>query len=207
MRARTVGVILLLSLCAAASARLTAASKLSVGIVPFDVATVDGASVSNGEAVAKLVRIEMIKNSRLAPVLLPAPAGAGGAAAKPPAPKTDVVLVGTVLSAETSGGSHSANTGGLLSGIGVGGSINRVTTEVALHIELTNPATGEVLDTFEVAAKSSGTSLGADFSSSLGSIDSGGAGADNSSLGKALREAAQKVAAEVAKRADKLAVK
>ena len=187
----------------APSAVRAAAAKLSVGIVPFDVAPVDGASVSSGEAVAKLVRIEMVKNPRLQPVLLPAPDADDPV--KAPAPMTDVVLVGTVLSADTSDSSHTASSGGLLGAIGLGGRINRVTSDVALHIELTDPTSGDVLDTFDVEAKSSGTSLGADFSSSVGSFDSGGSGFDNSSLGKALREAAHKVASEVAKRADKLA--
>ena len=68
-----------------------------------------------------------------------------------------------------------------------------------------SPKTGEVVDTFEVEATNSGTSVGADFSTALGGIDNEGSGFDQSTVGKALREAAQKVAAEVAKRSDKLA--
>lgn len=204
LRSRSVGLIVLFA--GVLLAHPHAAAKLAVGIVPFDVTTVNGAAVSSGEAMAKLLRIEMVKSAKLQPTVLPAAHSNEEAAAAGATAKSDIVVVGTVLSADTSESDRSANSGGLLGGsLGVGGRIRRTTTTVALHIELVSPKTGEVVDTFEVEAKSSGTSVGTDFSTALGSIDNGGSAFDQSTVGKALREAAQKVAAEVAKRSDTLA--
>jgi curli production assembly/transport component CsgG len=195
-------------LCLLATATLAqplAAAKLAVGIVPFDVETVDGASPSSGEALAKLVRIEMIKSARLQPTVLGSAKTTEEAAKAGAAAKSDIVVVGTVLSVDTSGGETGANSGSLLGGaIGVGGRLRRTTTHVELHIELVNPKTGDIVDTFEVEGKNSETGVGGDFSTALGGVDSDAGGLDRSSIGKALREAAQKITAEVTKRADRL---
>jgi hypothetical protein len=204
LHSRSVGLIVLFA--GVLLARPHAAAKLAVGIVPFDVATVNGATVSSGQAMAKLLRIEMVKSAKLQPTLLPVTHSNQEAATAGATANSDIVVVGTVLSADTSESDRSANSGGLFGGaLGAGGRIRRTTTTVELHIELVNPKTGEIVDTFEVEAKNSGTSVGADFSTALGGIDNEGSGFDQSTVGKALREAAQKVAAEVAKRSDKLA--
>src|SRR5512142_1846272 len=91
----------------------TAAGKLAVGIVPFDAATVVGGSAASGEVVATLLRIEMIKNVKLQPTLLPA-SPPNGPITIPAGQKPDVVLMGTVLNADTTASSRSANTGSLL---------------------------------------------------------------------------------------------
>ena len=181
-----------------------AAEKLAVGIVPFDVATVGGASVGSGEALAKLVRIEMVKTAKLQPTVLPASHSNAEAAKAGLAANSDIVVVGTVTGADASSSNRGLETGSMLGGsLGVGGRLRRQSTTVSLHIELVKPQTGEIVDTFEVEAKKSGTSVGADFSTALGSVDNESA-LDSSITGKALREAAQKVAAEVIKRAGKL---
>lgn len=204
---RRLGVLLVVAvvaLSAAVSARAEdAPAKLAVGIVPFDAATVAGGSGASGETIAKLVRIEMIKNVKLQPMLLPA-APPGGPVRIPAGQKPDIILIGTVLNADTTASSRSANTGSLLSGVGVGGRVTRVTTEVGIHLELVKPDSGNIVDSFDVETKSSGTKLGTDLSTALGSFDSNASAFDSSSIGKAFREAAEKVAAEVAKRADKL---
>lgn len=185
------------------STRAAGEAKLAVGIVPFDAATVAGGSGASGETIAKLVRIEMIKNVKLQPTLLPA-APPGGPIRVPAGQKPDIILIGTVLNADTTASSRSANTGSLLgSGVGVGGRVTRVTTEVGIHLELVKPDSGNIVDSFDVETKSSGTKLGTDLSTALGSFESDGSAFDSSSIGKAFREAAQKIAAEVAKRADK----
>lgn len=186
-------------------ATATAAGKLAVGIVPFDVETVEGASVSSGASLAKLLRIEMIKSAKLQPALLAEAKTTEDAAKAGAAAKSDIVVVGTVLELETSGGETGANTGSLLGGaLGVGGRLRRSTTKVTLHIELVSPKTNDIVDTFEVEGKNSDTGVGADFSTALGNVDSDSGGLDSSSVGKALRDAAQKAVAEITKRADKL---
>jgi curli biogenesis system outer membrane secretion channel CsgG len=193
----------LVAVAAAANAR--AAGKLAVGIVPFDVETVDGAAPSSGQALAKLVRIEMIKSARLQPTLLAETKTTEDAAKAGAAANDDVVVVGTVLSVDTSGGDTGASSDSLLGAFGVAGRVRRTTTHVSMHIELVSPKSGDIVDTFEVEGKNSTTGVGADFSTVLGSIDSDAGALDNSSIGKALRDAAQKLASEVASRAGKLA--
>ncbi len=200
---------LALALAVGATPAAAASRQVTVGIVPFDVASVDGGGAQASTALAKLVRIEMIRNHTLRPVLLSPPPGAttpipdDQAVALGHSAHADVVLVGTVIDAETSTSTHSADTGGFLSGLGanIGGRLDRVTADVSLHLDLIDPAAGKLVDSFEVEAKKSQTGVGADFSTTLGSFDSGDDAWSNSPMGKALREAAQKVAAELARRA------
>ena len=114
-----------------------------------------------------------------------------------------VVLVGTVVDATVSHSTRSANTGGFLGSVGLGGEIDRATAQVSLHIDLVDPATGKFADSFDVEGKSSETGVGMDFSTALGSLNQGGNGWENTPMGKALSEAARKVNDEVAKRASK----
>lgn len=202
LRLRSVGLIVLLTGLLVVYSH--AAGKLAVGIVPFDVMSVSGAAVSSGEAMAKLVRIEMVKSAKLQPSVLPKASSNEEAAKAGAAANSDIVVVGTVLSADTSASNRSANSGLLGGALGVGGNIQRVTTSVVMHIELVSPKTGDLVDTFEVEAKNSGTSVGTDFSTALGNLDNGDTAFDQSTIGKALREAAQKVTVEVVKRSDKL---
>ncbi|MDE3156888.1 MAG: hypothetical protein KGN76_17445 [Acidobacteriota bacterium] len=195
---------------AAGIAPAAAASRqLTVGIVPFDVASVDGSGEQASTALAKLVRIEMIREHALRPLLLTPPPGAttpipdDQAVTIGRAAHADVVVVGTVIDADTSTSTHSADTGGLLSGLGasLGAHLDRVTAHVTLHLDLIDPAAGKLVDSFEVEAKKSQSGVGADFSTTLGGFDSGDDAWSNSPMGKALREAAQKVTTELAKRA------
>lgn len=191
-------------LCTAASA---GAQQVAVGLLPFDVVSVRGAGGEAGQNLAKLVRVEMIRARKVRPILLDLPADAklpmdataagqigkaGGAA---------LVVAGTVIEATESHSSNRANTGGLLSGIGVGGSVSKSTARVSLNVELIDAETGESVKSFEVNAKNTDLGVGADFSSALGGADIGGSAWDKSPMAKALREAARKINDEVAKAA------
>lgn len=186
-----------------------APAPIRVGILPFDVVSVDGAGPSASAALAKLVRIEMIKGQKLTPVLLTLPPEAAHpvpseqAASIGKSAEVGLVLVGTVVDASTSQTSHSANTGGLLSSVGIGGRIDRSSAEVSLHLDLVDPATGKIVDSFDVKGKASDTGVGMDFSTALGSVDTGGDAWTKTPMGKALSDAARKVNDEVAKRAPK----
>ena len=176
-----------------------AAQQVAVGLLPFDVVSVGGASAEAGRNLARLVRVEMIRARKLRPVLLELPAGARlplDPAAAGQIGKADgagLVVAGTVIDATETHSSNRANTGGLLGGVGVGGSVRKTTARVSLYLEVIDAETGESLDTFEVSAKNTDLGIGADFSTALGGADIGGSGWDTSPMAKALREAARKI--------------
>jgi curli production assembly/transport component CsgG len=181
------------------------AGAIVVGIAPLDVAVVEGASANSSEVLARLIRFEMLKVKGLRPDLLqlppdvqpPLPPKKAGALGRKAA--VDVVLVGTVLEAASSQSSHGASTGYF--GMSVGGKVNRSSANVTVHVELINPATGEIADMFEVTARTSGTGLGADIWTGIANVNVGDAAWEKTSMGKALREVSQKIATEVGKRA------
>jgi curli biogenesis system outer membrane secretion channel CsgG len=186
---------------------------IRVGILPFDVVSVDSAGADASAALAKLVRIEMIKGRKLTPVLVALPPEATHpvpseqAASLGKGADVGVVLVGTVVEASTSQTSRSASTGSLLGSIGIGGSLDKSSAKVLLHLDLVDPATGKVVDSFDAEGKASQTGVGMDFSTALGDVDTGGDALANTPMGKALSDAARKVSDEVAKRAPKFAPK
>ena len=186
---------------------LNAADPATVGIAPFDVSTVEGGSGPEaGRVLGTLVRVEMLKNKQLRPQVIELPAGVR--APLPPqkavelgkSAGVDVMLVGTVLEASTTRNTNRANTsrlGGLV-GSAVGGSLTRTTAKVMLHAELVDVATGNQLGTFEVEGTNTDTGVGADLWTTLGNFNLGDDGWQNTPMGKALREAAQKLTTEVA---------
>ncbi len=206
LRSVSAALVVLLSVLGASAA---APAPIRAGILPFDVVSVDGAGPSASTALAKLIRIEMIKGRKLTPVLLtlppevthPVPSEQAATIGK--SADVGLVLVGTVVDASTSQTSHSANTGGLLSSVGISGRIDRSSAEVSLHLDLVDPATGKVVDSFDVDGKASDTGVGMDFSTALGGIDAGDVAWEKTPMGKALGNAARKVSDEVAKRANR----
>lgn len=194
-------------LVALASTPLFAQDRMRVGLLPFDVASVDGGTQAAAIALAKLVRAEMITDKRVQPVLLDIPEGA-----KLPlsakqlallAQQNDLrlIIAGTILEAETTRGNNRISTGSLGGRLGssVGGSLSRTRAEVKMHVELAG-VDGEVAETFQVEGTNTDVGVGADIWSSLGGFDMGDTGWDKSPMGKALREAAQKLASETMKR-------
>jgi hypothetical protein len=184
-----------------------AQDRVRVGLLPFDIANVDGGTTSAANALAKLVRAEMITDRRVQPILLELPEGA-----KLPLSEKQLaelieqndlglIVAGTILEAETTRGSNRVSTGGLGGRLGsaVGGSLSRTRAEVTMHVELVDDD-GEVKDTFQVEGSNTDVGVGADIWTSLGGFDVGDSGWDKSPMGKALREAAQKLAAETIKR-------
>jgi hypothetical protein len=210
MNARSAGLACALLMIGSAPA---ADRKLVVAIPPVDTASIDGADASTSVALAKLLRIEMVKDVRLQPVLLPAADsvdGAEGAAADAAAAArvhADVVLKGTILAADSDQSSKDVTSPGLFGGnLTVGGRLGRTTATVSLHLELVDPKSGDTIDSFDVESKISKTGVGTDLQTTLGSVDSDPS-ADKSPMADALRGAAAKVAAEMAKRAATLTPK
>ena len=192
-----------LALFASASAQ----DRVRVGLLPFDIANVDGGTASAAAALAKLVRAEMITDKRVQPVLLDVPSGAKlplsekQLATLAEENDLDMIVAGTILEAATTRGSNRVSTGGLGGRFGsaVGGSLSRTRAEVTMHVELVDDD-GEVTDTFQVEGSNTDVGVGADIWTSLGGFDMGDTGWDKSPMGKALREAAQKLAGETIKR-------
>ena len=199
----------IVTLALAAGMTIVAADPPTVGIVPFDVSTVEGSSGPEaGRVLSTLVRVEMLKDKQIRPQVIELPTGV-----RPPltpqraaelgkSAGVNYVLLGTVLEASSSRNNNRASTsrlGGLV-GSAVGGSVTRTTAKVSLHAELVESMTGKSIETFEVEGSNTDTGVGADLWSTLGNFNLGDDGWQKTPMGKALREAAEKLTKEVSKR-------
>jgi hypothetical protein len=181
--------------------------RVRIGLLPFDIANVGGGTYTAAQALAKLVRVEMITDKRVQPVLIEPPAGArlplspSQLAALAVENDLQMIIAGTVLEAETTRGSNRVSTRGLVGRLGssVGTSVTRTRAAVRMHVELV-ATDGEVTHTFEVEGNNTDVGVGADIWTTLGGFNVGDATWDKSPMGKALREAAQKLAAEAIRR-------
>lgn len=199
---------LVCAVAAVSAAPSVAQDRTRVGIIRFDVASVDGGSHTAATAMAKLVRQQMVTSRQLQPVLIDVPAAESlpltedRLAALAAEQKVTLLVAGTILEASTTRGSNRVSTGSLggLAGVGsVGGSMTRTHAEVRIHVELVN-AEGRTTHAFEVKGDNTDVGVGADLWTTLGSFDVGEANWDQSPMGKALREAAQKITSEVTRR-------
>lgn len=183
-------------------------ATVAVGLIPFDIAATDGTASGATDALPKIVRLEMLKAKGLQPELLDLPPGtqqpipAKKAAELGRAAKVDVVLVGTILEATSSHSNHGAGLPQLGGYIGAG--VSRSSTQISVHVELVHSATGDIVDSFEVQGKASGTGIGADVMTMVGSFRVGDAGWEKTPMAKALRDVAKKIVTETSKRAGKL---
>lgn len=190
-----------------AGVQAPAQERTRIGLLPFDIASVDGGTHAAAAALAKLVRAELITDRRVQPILLDVPAGATLPLSKAQlaalASEHDLALIvaGTILEATTTRGSNRVSTGALSGRIGgyVGGSMTRTRAEVRMHVELAGPD-GQVREAFQVEGDNTDVGVGADIWTALGGFDMGDAGWDKSPMGKALREAAETLASETVKR-------
>jgi curli biogenesis system outer membrane secretion channel CsgG len=116
--------------------------------------------------------------------------------------KVDLVVAGTILDATTSYSSNRISTGSLGGAVGignVGGSMRKTSASVELHVEVVN-VEGRTTHSFQVKGDNTDVGIGADLWTALGGFDVGDPGWDKSPMGKALREAAEKLVSEVQKR-------
>lgn len=193
----------LVVLMIAVGASTQADTKPTVGILPFDVVSVAGATRQAGEGLARLVRIEMVRAKEVSPMLLERkaetkkPVDPQEAARIGTAAGADFVLIGAVLEAATSQSSKGANSGRLMSRLGVRGRVSKTKAEVTLHAELVDSRSGEIVHEFEVKGSESDVGVGADVWTVIGGVDLEDDAWLKAPMAKALREAAQKVAREV----------
>jgi hypothetical protein len=186
------------------AATVSAQDRVRIGLLPFDIANVGGGTATAAQALAKLVRVEMITDKRVQPMLLDPPAGArlplsaAQLAALAADHDLDMIIAGTMLDAQTTRGRNRVSTRGI-GGVGsVGTSVSRTRAEVSMHVELVT-TNGEVSHAFQVEGSNTDVGIGADIWTSLGGFDVGDTSWDKSPMGKALREAARKLAAEAIK--------
>ena len=110
--------------------------------------------------------------------------------------KVDVVLVGTVIEATTDSGDQSVS-GPSIFGQSIGGSKHSQKSVITLQGDLFNITTGKKIESIRVTGKNSSNKVGANASTTLGSIGSGGLDFDNSTLGKAFHDAVGQLVKEI----------
>jgi hypothetical protein len=111
--------------------------------------------------------------------------------------KVDVVLVGTVLEANSEESDKSVS-GPSIFGQHVSGSTRSVKAVVTLQGDLYNVATGKVIESMRVTGRASDTKVGASVSTSVGDLSSGGASFQSSPIGKALNKAVADLVKKIA---------
>ena len=111
--------------------------------------------------------------------------------------KVDVVLVGTVLEAQSQESEHDAR-GPSIFGQSVGGTVRSVSAVVTLQGDLFNVTTGKKIDSIRVSGNASQSKVSTQISTQLGDMSSGGEGFDKSPIGKALHQAVANLVQRIA---------
>lgn len=168
--------------------------QYKIGVLPF----VDNTSSGGGDlasALSRAVQAEIAHSTQLEGRVLKLDDGANPedvdsekAVEIGRARKVDAILIGTVLEA-TSEESDKSSSGPSIGGFNLGGSAHSVKALVTLQGDLYNTTTGKQIDSIRVTGKASQTKVGANISSSLGDLSTGGNGFDKSPIGKALHDA------------------
>ncbi len=183
----------------------TAGGPLTIGMLPFMDNTGSGGQAM-ALALSRAVQGEMAHSTGLQGRVLQVDSGtnltaidANAASAIGQAQNVRVILVGTVLEASSEQSTKNAS-GPSFGGFHIGGSANSVKANVTLQADLYSVSTGAKIDSIRVTGTNSQTKVGANVSTSLGDLSTGGAAFDNSPIGKALHGAVtqlvQKVAAD-----------
>ncbi|HEY7792030.1 MAG TPA: CsgG/HfaB family protein [Vicinamibacterales bacterium] len=177
--------------------------QYKIGVLPF----VDDTG-SGGEdlaaALSRAVQAELAHATdlqgrvlRLEPGTDPSSVDADHAVTIGRAQNVDVVVLGTVLSASSDESDHTVS-GPTFGGIHLGGSSHSVKAEVLLQGDLYDTTSGKQMDSLRVTGHASDTHVGADVSTSLGDLSTGGVAFDNSPIGKALHAAVADLVKKVA---------
>jgi outer membrane protein OmpA-like peptidoglycan-associated protein len=169
-------------------------SQFKVGVLPF----ADNTGSNSGDVagdVSRAVQAEIAHSTQLMGVVLTLDSGLdpnnldpAKAVAIGQARGVDVVLIGTIIEADSQQSSSSANLPSF-GGISLGGNKQSVKATVTLQADLYSTSTGQKIDSFQQTGNASQSKIGSDVSTGLGSISSGGADFDNSAIGKAFHAA------------------
>jgi hypothetical protein len=168
--------------------------QYKVGLLPFvDNTGSGGAEV--GVALGRAVQAELAHSTELVGRVLKLDEGTAPedidsekAVEIARARKVDVVLVGTVLEADSEESEKSVS-GPSVFGQHVSGSSRSVKAVVTLQGDLYSAATGKAIESIRVSGRASETKVGANVSTTLGDLSTGGASFQNSPIGKALHKA------------------
>jgi OmpA-OmpF porin, OOP family len=169
-------------------------NQFKVGVLPF----VDNTGSNNAEvagSVSRAVQAEMTHSTQLQGRVLtlaqdvdPNSVDADKAIAMARAQNVDVVIVGTILEAN----SESSNKGGngpSIGGFSIGGNKQTQKATVTLQADLYNVQTGQKIDSIRQSGTATQSKVGTDVDTGIGGISTGGASFDNSAMGKAFHSA------------------
>ena len=177
--------------------------QYKIGVLPFVDNTASGGQ-ETGAAIGRAVQAELAHSTELVGRVLKLEEGVNAedvdgekAVEMGRARKVDVVLVGTVLEANSEEVEHSAQ-GPSIFGQSVGGRARSVKAVVTLQGDLFNAANGKKIDSIRVTGRASDTKVGADVYTNLGSISTAGSSFQNSPIGKALHNAVAELVKKIA---------
>ena len=170
------------------------AYQFKIGVLPF----ADNTGANGGEvagSVSRAVQAEIVHSTQLQgrvltldPGLNPNNLDSDKALAMGRAQNVDVVIIGTVLEANSEQSNSSTRTPSI-GGFSLGGNKQSVKATVTLQADLFSTATGQKIDSIRQTGAASQTKIGADADTSLGGLNTGGANFDNSAMGKAFHSA------------------
>ncbi len=179
------------------------AQSQKIGVLPFEDAA--GVGPAFGEQVAKFIRSEFLRNKKLLPKFIqytPGPDESSSvdvekAVALGKKNGVDYVVIGTILEAEAS---SSANGVGGISVLGqsLGSSLRTVSATVTIQGDLISVSKGELVQSFRETGSTTDNSVGADVSTEWGSLNSDQDAGGKTPNARALREAVEKLAGEIA---------
>ncbi len=178
------------------------AGQFKVGVLPF----ADNTGSNSGDVagdVSRAVQSEIAHSTKLTGVVLSLDSGLdpnnldpAKAVAIGQAKGVDVVLVGTIIEADSQQSSSSANLPSF-GGISLGGSKTTVKATVTLQADLYSTSTGQKIDSIRQTGNASQSKIGSDVSTGLGDISTDGSSFDNSAIGKAFHSAVSSLVKQV----------
>lgn len=177
--------------------------QFKVGVLPFVDNTGTGSSETGAE-IGRAVQAELAHSTDLEGRVLKLDDGVNAedvdeekAVEMGRAHKVDVVIVGTVVEATTDSSDHNVS-GPSIFGQSVGGNKHSEHSVITLQGDLYSTTTGKKMESIRVTGKNSSNKIGANASTSLGSIGSGGSDFENSTLGKAFHDAVDQLVKKIA---------
>ena len=186
-----------------AKAPATAKYQFKVGLLPF-IDSTGSEDEEMGAAVSRAVQAELSHSTQLIGRVLKLEEGVSAdavdgekAAEIGKSANVDVVLVGMVLEATSEESERSVQAPSIF-GQSIGGSTRSVKSVVTLQGDLYNVVDGQKIDSIRVTGRASDTKVGADISTDLGSISTGGTSFEKSPIGKALNSAVVQLVKKIA---------
>jgi curli biogenesis system outer membrane secretion channel CsgG len=174
-----------------------------IGILPFEDATGTGAEI--GEQVAKLIRSEFLKDQRITPKFIQYKPKDEEESSTVDLEKAielgkkngvEYVLIGTILEAEAT--SSASGIGGIsVAGQSLGSSLRTVKATITIQGDLISVKQAKQIGSYRTTGNRTERSVGADVSTSWGSLNTDRNADYNSPNAKALREAVEKLVKEV----------